>query len=102
MSPCPAVEGVPCQTLTLALPMHHLALSADELTLSVCGAAAEDAALTLDFYDVRTFFNKASSYLNGYKKKNPPSRSSAVTPLTRALFYVSSTVQTGQASVRYL
>ncbi|KAI5615744.1 nuclear pore complex protein Nup214 [Silurus asotus] len=50
------VEGVKSQTLTLDLPMHHLALSSDELTLSVCGSSAE-TALTLDFYDVRTFFN---------------------------------------------
>ncbi|KAK3508969.1 hypothetical protein QTP70_015394 [Hemibagrus guttatus] len=51
------VEGVKCQALTVDLPMHHLALSSDELTLSVCGASQE-TALTLDFYDVRTFFNK--------------------------------------------
>ncbi|XP_058238936.1 nuclear pore complex protein Nup214 isoform X3 [Hemibagrus wyckioides] len=51
------VEGVECQALTVDLPMHHLALSSDELTLSVCGAS-EETGLTLDFYDVRTFFNK--------------------------------------------
>ncbi|XP_053341871.1 nuclear pore complex protein Nup214 isoform X1 [Clarias gariepinus] len=51
------VEGVTCQTVTLDLPMHHLALSSDELTLSVCGTN-EETPLTLDFYDVRTFFNK--------------------------------------------
>lgn len=54
-----AVEGVKCQTLTLDLPVHHLALSSDELTLSVCGAS-EETTLTLDFYDVRTFFNKVN------------------------------------------
>ncbi|XP_049321761.1 nuclear pore complex protein Nup214 isoform X2 [Astyanax mexicanus] len=52
------VENVKCQVLSVDLPMHHLALSSDELTLSVCGVG-EDAALTMDFYDVRTFFNKA-------------------------------------------
>lgn len=57
-NPNEIVEGVTCQTLTLDLPMHHLALSSDELTLSVCGAGQE-TVLTLDFYDVRTFFNKA-------------------------------------------
>lgn len=62
---CPIVEGVKCQALTLDLPMHHLALSSDELTLSVCGAC-EETALMLDFYDVRTFFNK----VNSFKKKN--------------------------------
>ncbi|KAF7688462.1 hypothetical protein HF521_013269 [Silurus meridionalis] len=48
--------GVKSQTLILDLPMHHLALSSDELTLSVCGSS-DETALTLDFYDVRTFFN---------------------------------------------
>lgn len=59
MSPS-LVEGVTCQTVTLDLPMHHLALSSDELTLSVCGTN-EETPLTLDFYDVRTFFNKVTS-----------------------------------------
>ncbi|KAF5909532.1 nuclear pore complex protein, partial [Clarias magur] len=51
------VEGVTCQTVTLDFPMHQLALSSDELTLSVC-CTNEETPLTLDFYDVRTFFNK--------------------------------------------
>ncbi|XP_047665479.1 nuclear pore complex protein Nup214 isoform X5 [Tachysurus fulvidraco] len=57
-NPNEIVEGVQCQALTVDLPVHHLALSSDELTLSVCGAS-EEASLTLDFYDVRTFFNKS-------------------------------------------
>uniref|UniRef100_A0AAR2KJG7 Nuclear pore complex protein Nup214 n=1 Tax=Pygocentrus nattereri TaxID=42514 RepID=A0AAR2KJG7_PYGNA len=52
------ISDVDCQAVCLDLPMHHLALSSDELTLSVCGAS-EEAPLALDFYDVRTFFNKA-------------------------------------------
>uniref|UniRef100_A0A8C9XKU0 Nuclear pore complex protein Nup214 n=1 Tax=Sander lucioperca TaxID=283035 RepID=A0A8C9XKU0_SANLU len=40
------------------LALHHLALSCDELTLSVCGMT-EEAGLSLTFYDVRTFMNKA-------------------------------------------
>ncbi|KAE8284994.1 Nuclear pore complex protein Nup214 [Larimichthys crocea] len=40
------------------LTVHHLALSCDELTLSVCGLS-EEAGLSLTFYDVRTFVNKA-------------------------------------------
>lgn len=39
------------------LTVHHLALSCDELTLSVCGLSGE-AGLSLTFYDVRTFANK--------------------------------------------
>lgn len=37
--------------------LHHLALSCDELTLSVCGTS-DEAGLLLMFYDVRTFMNK--------------------------------------------
>uniref|UniRef100_A0A673KJW5 Nuclear pore complex protein Nup214 n=1 Tax=Sinocyclocheilus rhinocerous TaxID=307959 RepID=A0A673KJW5_9TELE len=54
------VSSVECScvvTVAVGVAMHHMALSSDELTLSVCrtGDAAE---LTLDFYDVRTFLNK--------------------------------------------
>ncbi|KAI3362268.1 hypothetical protein L3Q82_012584, partial [Scortum barcoo] len=44
--------------VTGELALHHLALSCDELTLSVCGTS-EEAGLSLKFYDVRTFMNKA-------------------------------------------
>ncbi|KAM7368911.1 hypothetical protein PAMP_013215 [Pampus punctatissimus] len=44
--------------VTLELALHHLALSCDELTLSVCGVS-EATGLSLTFYDVRTFMNKA-------------------------------------------
>uniref|UniRef100_A0A665WPM8 Nuclear pore complex protein Nup214 n=1 Tax=Echeneis naucrates TaxID=173247 RepID=A0A665WPM8_ECHNA len=43
--------------VTVELTVHHLALSCDELTLSVCGMS-EGAGLSLTFYDVRTFMNK--------------------------------------------
>lgn len=43
--------------MTVDMAMHHMALSSDELTLSVCGVGGA-ADLTLDFYDVRTFLNK--------------------------------------------
>uniref|UniRef100_A0A3Q3VVS4 Nuclear pore complex protein Nup214 n=1 Tax=Mola mola TaxID=94237 RepID=A0A3Q3VVS4_MOLML len=43
--------------VTGELALHHLALSCDELTLSVCGVS-EEAGLSLAFYDVRTFMNK--------------------------------------------
>ncbi|XP_051971598.1 nuclear pore complex protein Nup214 isoform X2 [Xyrauchen texanus] len=51
------VESVSAVTVTVDLWIHHMTLSSDELTLSVCGAT-DAADLTLDFYDVRTFFNK--------------------------------------------
>uniref|UniRef100_A0A3B4UE06 Nuclear pore complex protein Nup214 n=1 Tax=Seriola dumerili TaxID=41447 RepID=A0A3B4UE06_SERDU len=44
--------------VTVELTVHNLALSCDELTLSVCGMS-EGAGLSLTFYDVRTFVNKA-------------------------------------------
>ncbi|XP_077398834.1 nuclear pore complex protein Nup214 isoform X2 [Vanacampus margaritifer] len=38
--------------------LHNLALSSDELSLSVC-AVSEEATLFVSFYDVRTFVNQA-------------------------------------------
>ncbi|XP_016415030.1 nuclear pore complex protein Nup214-like [Sinocyclocheilus rhinocerous] len=56
-NPNDTVECSCVVTVAVGVAMHHMALSSDELTLSVCrtGDAAE---LTLDFYDVRTFLNK--------------------------------------------
>uniref|UniRef100_A0A671MCP3 Nuclear pore complex protein Nup214 n=1 Tax=Sinocyclocheilus anshuiensis TaxID=1608454 RepID=A0A671MCP3_9TELE len=51
------LEGNPNDTVAVGVAMHHMALSSDELTLSVCGTG-DAAELTLDLYDVRTFFNK--------------------------------------------
>ncbi|XP_024154470.1 nuclear pore complex protein Nup214 isoform X3 [Oryzias melastigma] len=54
------VKGTPAlATVTVELALHHLALSCDELTLSVCGVAEENLCLT--FYDVRTFINGKST-----------------------------------------
>uniref|UniRef100_A0A8C7XPB9 Nuclear pore complex protein Nup214 n=1 Tax=Oryzias sinensis TaxID=183150 RepID=A0A8C7XPB9_9TELE len=51
-----SVKGTPpLATVTVELALHHLALSCDELTLSVCGVA--EGNLFLTFYDVRTFIN---------------------------------------------
>ncbi|XP_061600524.1 nuclear pore complex protein Nup214-like isoform X1 [Cololabis saira] len=52
------VKGTPVLAqVTVDLSLLHLALSCDELTLSVCGVS-EGASLSLTFYDVRTFLNK--------------------------------------------
>ncbi|KAM9821041.1 nuclear pore complex protein Nup214 [Neosynchiropus ocellatus] len=53
------VEGISTLAeVTVELNLHHMALSCDELTLSVCGVC-DEAKLSLTFYDVRTFMNKA-------------------------------------------
>ncbi|XP_034402355.1 nuclear pore complex protein Nup214 isoform X3 [Cyclopterus lumpus] len=53
------VEGIAALAeVTVDLALHHLALSSDELTLSVCGMS-EGAGLFLTFYDVRIFVNKS-------------------------------------------
>uniref|UniRef100_A0A672G8Z7 Nuclear pore complex protein Nup214 n=1 Tax=Salarias fasciatus TaxID=181472 RepID=A0A672G8Z7_SALFA len=52
------VKDVPAVAeVTVELALHHLALSCDELTLSVCGMS-EESALSFTFYDVRTLMNK--------------------------------------------
>ncbi|XP_051750693.1 nuclear pore complex protein Nup214 [Ctenopharyngodon idella] len=56
-NPNDTVECSSAVTVTVDMAMHHMALSSDELTLSVCGVGGA-ADLTLDFYDVRTFLNK--------------------------------------------
>lgn len=51
------IEGIDAVAEVLVdLSIHHIALSCDELTLSVCGISAE-AALCMTFYDVRTLMN---------------------------------------------
>uniref|UniRef100_A0A673JVF6 Nuclear pore complex protein Nup214 n=1 Tax=Sinocyclocheilus rhinocerous TaxID=307959 RepID=A0A673JVF6_9TELE len=56
-NPNDTVECSCAVMVTVGVAMHHMALSSDELTLSVCGMG-DTAELTLDFYDVRTFLNK--------------------------------------------
>ncbi|MEQ2167899.1 hypothetical protein GOODEAATRI_008802 [Goodea atripinnis] len=71
---CLLVKGIPALAeVTGARSLHHLALSCDELTLSVCGTS-EEAGLSIMFYDVRTFINKpavASDTLVQDLKWNP-------------------------------
>ncbi|XP_063746049.1 nuclear pore complex protein Nup214 isoform X3 [Eleginops maclovinus] len=60
-NPNDIVEGTAVLAeMTVDLSLHHLALSCDELTLSVCGIS-EAGGLSFTFYDVRTFMNKARS-----------------------------------------
>uniref|UniRef100_A0A7N8WZZ2 Nuclear pore complex protein Nup214 n=1 Tax=Mastacembelus armatus TaxID=205130 RepID=A0A7N8WZZ2_9TELE len=54
------VDGIAALAeVTVEVVLHHLALSCDELTLSVCGMS-EETGLSLTFYDVRTFMNQVS------------------------------------------
>lgn len=58
---CVLVTGIPALAeVTGDLSLHHLALSCDELTLSVCGTS-EEAGVSIMFYDVRTFINKVTT-----------------------------------------
>ncbi|XP_041914802.1 LOW QUALITY PROTEIN: nuclear pore complex protein Nup214 [Alosa sapidissima] len=57
-NPNEIVEGVKALEVPVELPLHHLALSSDELTVSACGMS-EEAGLSMAFYDVRSFLNKA-------------------------------------------
>lgn len=48
--------------MTGELVLHHLDLSCDELTLSVCGMSIE-GNLSFKFFDVRTFMNKVTAFI---------------------------------------
>uniref|UniRef100_A0A8C5QLA6 Nuclear pore complex protein Nup214 n=1 Tax=Leptobrachium leishanense TaxID=445787 RepID=A0A8C5QLA6_9ANUR len=52
------VAGPAGISMQLKFPTHHVALSSDNLTLSVCIAAGEHGTI-ISFYDVRTLLNEA-------------------------------------------
>ncbi|XDV19642.1 hypothetical protein PO909_025080, partial [Leuciscus waleckii] len=71
-NPNHTVECSSAATVTVAVAMHHMALSSDELTLCVCGAS-ESSDLTLDFYDVRTLLKKDQQEKRPFTSFRPPS-----------------------------
>ncbi|XP_041098678.1 nuclear pore complex protein Nup214 [Polyodon spathula] len=50
-------EGLKALCIPMKYPLHHIALSSDDLTLSVCTMSRE-CGVVIIFYDVRTFVNK--------------------------------------------
>ncbi|XP_078407404.1 uncharacterized protein nup214 [Cetorhinus maximus] len=51
------IEDAPLMSVSMKLPVHHIALSCDDFTLSVA-MSSEEYGLVIAFFDVRTFLNK--------------------------------------------
>ncbi|XP_069774712.1 nuclear pore complex protein Nup214-like isoform X2 [Narcine bancroftii] len=55
------IEDAPLMSVNMKLPVHHIALSCDDLTLSVA-MVSKDYGLVIAFFDIRTFLNKEKSH----------------------------------------
>ncbi|MBN3303596.1 NU214 protein, partial [Amia calva] len=70
-NPNEIVETVKGLCVPVTFPMHHLALSCDELTLSVCTVSSE-SGLKISFYDVRSLLNKTRKEKLPFADYRPP------------------------------
>ncbi|XP_067826031.1 nuclear pore complex protein Nup214 isoform X2 [Heptranchias perlo] len=66
------VEVASIMSVFMKLPVHHVALSCDDLTLSVSMASAE-YGLVIAFFDVRAFLNKLRQQKRPFAYYKPPS-----------------------------